>query len=325
MDWKPKVLVVEISGKRPGNENARPTEKMQIDFDHLIISNNSEGYITQWDIVNVPSDYVEWYKASVKTSESAWYAPMNRSYAIKYAKDHGYDYLFQLDDNITGLELSYEIQEGEVLKKYRHSGIEMVNDFISFMVCVMRETNAAMVGMRLQGSARPKKDFIGERYCYSFFALNVHNCPALFHGDFEDDIEYRLKCKEMALPTLQIYPMAYGKTGQKSNKDETGNRAAYTAAGLKRGEHMLKLHGDVYSCGFAGKTMSMSLRGDVGEKCFKHKIKPFKVGTLIKNNGIISAEFNAMLKKYAERHEDRCVVKEIKTKSRKGNHAKESR
>lgn len=84
------VLVVEISGKRPGSKKERPTEKYQINYNKLIISNNSDGYNTEWDIVNVPADYQEYYIKNYKQSENAWYAPMNRSYAIKYAKEHGY-------------------------------------------------------------------------------------------------------------------------------------------------------------------------------------------------------------------------------------------
>ena len=59
-----EVLVVEISGKRPGNFKDRPTEKYDCSYDHIIISNNSDGYETEWDIVNVPKDYEEWYKAN---------------------------------------------------------------------------------------------------------------------------------------------------------------------------------------------------------------------------------------------------------------------
>lgn len=73
---RPDVLVVEISGKRPGTSKQRPTERYDISYDHMIISNNSEGYESDWDIVNVPEDYVEWYKANVKSSDSAWYAPI---------------------------------------------------------------------------------------------------------------------------------------------------------------------------------------------------------------------------------------------------------
>lgn len=117
---RPDVLVVEISGKRPGTSKQRPTEKFEISYDHLIISNNSEGYETDWDIVNVPEDYVEWYKANIKSSDSAWYAPMNRSYAIKYAREHGYKYLIQADDNIVYLELSYmQKLDSGITKRYR--------------------------------------------------------------------------------------------------------------------------------------------------------------------------------------------------------------
>ena len=312
-----KILVVEISGKRPGGVSARPTEKMEITYDHLIISNNSEGYETEWDIVNVPEDYVEWYKENVRMSETAWYAPMNRSYAIKYAREHGYDYLVQLDDNITALEIVYQIKEDGILHKYRRGGggQDMVNDFISFMGVVADNTNAAMVGMQLNGSASPHADFLGERYCYSFFLLDLKSCPDIFHGDFEDDIEYRMKCAEMGLPIIKIMPFRYSKKGQLSSKDESGNRAAYTKAGLKRGEHMRVLHGDLYSCGYSYKTASTTTKTD--GQFFKHRVKSFKVGTQTKGTEQINRAFLELLKKYAEPHEDRAIIKEKRLRSRK--------
>lgn len=42
------ILVAEISGKRPGDADSRPTEKLDIRFDKVIISNNSDGYKTDW-------------------------------------------------------------------------------------------------------------------------------------------------------------------------------------------------------------------------------------------------------------------------------------
>lgn len=288
---------------------------MDIQYDHLIISNNSEGYETDWDIVNVPEDYVEWYKENVRMSETAWYAPMNRSYAIKYAREHGYDYLVQLDDNITDLEIVYQIKEDGILHKYRRGGQDMVNDFIAFMGVVADYTNAAMVGMQLSGSAGPAADFLGERYCYSFFLLDLKHCPDIFHGDFEDDIEYRMKCAEMGLPIIQITPFRYGKKGQLSSKDESGNRAAYTKAGLKRGEHMRILHGDLYSCGYSYKTASTTTK--THGQFFKHRVKSFKVGTQTGGMEAINRAFSEILKKYAEPHEDRAIIKETKLRSRK--------
>ena len=44
---KKEVLVVEISGKRPGSKKERPTEKYDISYDKLIISNNSTDYDTE--------------------------------------------------------------------------------------------------------------------------------------------------------------------------------------------------------------------------------------------------------------------------------------
>lgn len=307
-----RTLVVEISGKRPGGKKARPTEYFDIEYDHLIISNNSDGYDTDWKIINVPEDYVEWYKANVRNSNTAWYAPMNRSYAIKYAKENGYDYLFQLDDNIRMLEILYELDDGKIKRKYRHIGIEMANDYIRFMELVLSKTNAAMVGLQLAGSARPSPCFIGERYTYSFFGLNLKTCPDIFHGDFEDDIEFRLKCAEMGTPVLQIYPMRYGKTGQKSNKDETGNRAAYTIAGIDRGKNMRKIHGDVYSAGYSFKTAATNSR-DCG-KFFKHKLKPVKSGTLVADWEGICDGFRELLAKYAEPKPERVFVKQIRRK-----------
>ena len=304
----PKVLVAEISGKRPGDKKARPTEALDITYDKLIISNNSDGYLTDWQIVNVPPDYVEWYKANCKASETAWYAPMNRSYAIKYAREHGYDYLVQLDDNITYVEIGYMSKQNGIVKRYRvHDNKGMINDFIDMLVCVLENTNAGMAGCGLCGTSVPDNAFLRERYVYSLFALKLSVCPDVFHGDFEDDIEYRLKLAEKSIPAVMVCPLRYSKTGQKSSKDETGNRAAYTAAGLKRGEHMRKIHGDVYTCGYTDKTASVRSKKD--GKYFQHRIKPFKVGILVKDMDAMTKKFQEILAKNAKKTEDKTIVR----------------
>lgn len=251
METKSKILVAEISGKRPGTSRERPTEKYKIDYDKVIISNNSDGYVTDWEIVNVPEEYKEWYVNNVKSSEKAWYAPMNRSYAIKYAIEHGYDYLIQLDDNIQHIEMAYGWEQDGISRKYRvcnKKDDDMANDFINLLVCVLQNTNAAMSGCQLAAVGTPEKTILSERYCYSFFALDLKRCPPIFQGDFEDDIEFRLKCAEMGLPVCQIALLRYSKTGQAGKKDLSGCREEYAKAGLKRGEHMVKIHGDIYSC-----------------------------------------------------------------------------
>ena len=87
----------------------------------MIISNNSEGYTSTWPIVNVPDDYKQWYVENIKNSENAWYAPMNRSYAIKYAREKGYDYLVQLDGTT-----SFEFHFGAFLNLFHCNGVAAV-------------------------------------------------------------------------------------------------------------------------------------------------------------------------------------------------------
>lgn len=303
-----EILIVEISGKRPGTEKQRPTEKFITRFDHVIISNNSAGYQTNWKIIDVPNDYRKFYENNYKISDKAYFAPMNRSYAIKYAREKGYKYLVQLDDNIESIELSYKIGD----RMYRSQGAAMFDDFIEMLVCILENSNACMSGMRL-ASMMPQNQFLSERYLYSFFALKLKDCPDVFHGDFEDDIEYRLKCVEKGLPTLMCVPLAYGKTAQVSGKDETGNRAAYTEAGLKRGETMRKIHGDVYKCGLKTTTAStVPSRGVF----FRHQLKPIKVGTILYDKQAIKDKFQLLLTKYKKVRSDKIVEK--KTSKRKG-------
>ena len=308
-----KVLVVEISGKRPGNYRQRPTEKFKISYPKVIISNNSEGYQTDWQIINVPEDYKEWYINNVKSSENAWYAPMNRSYAIKYAKENGYDYLIQLDDNIVKLEIAYLIKEkGSVKqKRYRaHSSTKMADDFISMLVTVLKNTNAGMAGLQLSGTSCPDSAFLAERYVYSFFGLDLSICPDIFQGDFEDDIEYRLKLAQMGIPAVQVSCLRYGKTSQKKKNDLTGCRKAYQEVGVKRGDHMRKLYGDIYSCGLRSRTNSIMSKEIAGEKIFKHKLKPFKVGVIIYDMEPIKTELKRILRDNKPEVKNKVVWKE---------------
>lgn len=305
----PEILVVEISGKRPGDKRARPTENFDIKYDHIVISNNSDGYLTDWQIVNVPPDYVEWYRANHKASENAWYAPMNRSYAIKYARENGYDYLVQLDDNIRRLEIAYIAKEKNgITKRYRVSDKKMMmNDYIEMLVCVLENTNAGMAGRALCGTSVPSEAFLRERYCYSLFALKLSVCPDVFHGDYEDDIEYRLKLAERGIPAVMVCPLQYSKVGQREAKDETGNRAAYTAAGLKRGEHMSKIHGDVYSCGYSDKTATTTTKAS--GRYFRHRLKTWKIGVMVKDMDAIKKKFAEILEKNAKPLQEKAIIK----------------
>lgn len=316
---EPRILIAEISGKRPGTSKQRPTERFESEHDWVIISNNSDGYETDKPIINVPDDYREWYCANIKNSDNAWYAPMNRSYAIKWAREQGYDYLVQLDDNITTLSVDYYSKQGNVVKRYRHDSAEMLDDFIKMFVSVMQNSNAAMVGAELLGvGIQANAPFLRERYVYSIFGLNLKTCPDIFQGDFEDDIEYRLKCRQMGLPVLQIVPLKYSKTSQRHDKDLTGCREEYLRAGIKRGRNMSAIYGDVYSCKMTTKTKSVSARADSEAINFKHILKRFKVGVIVYDMEPITRTFREILAKYAEHKPDKSIFKVKKRKVNKG-------
>lgn len=307
------VLVVEISGKRPGNVSKRPTERFCISYDHLIISNNSDGYETGWKIVNVPLDYVEWYKTYARIGENSWYAPMNRSYAIKYAKEHGYKYLAQLDDNINFIEVAWwnNIQKAKkVEKRVRvQSRTEMMNEFIAVLVEVLKNSNAGMAGCNISGVASPDTAFLRERFCYSLFALKLDVVPPLFHGDYEDDMDYRLKLMQMGIPSVQVAPLRYSKVGQGGTKDLSGCRKEYIAAGVKRGHNMRKLYGDIYSCGMRSKSNRITDTKQAGKAAFKHRVKNRKVGVVMQNEDKIKDMVMEIARKYAKQKEDKCIIK----------------
>lgn len=291
------VLVVEISGKRPGTSKQRPTESYEINYDKLIISNNSTDYETDWEIVNVPEDYKNWYIENYKQSDNAWYAPMNRSYAIKYAKERGYKYLIQLDDNIVNINIRCKYNN-KIL--YINNKTLRFDDVIDMLVCVLENTNAGMTGCDMVSMGTPGNQFLAERYCYSLFALKLDVCPPVFQGSFEDDIEYRLKLAQMSLPCVQIIPFKYGKTGQAKNKDLSGCRAEYLKQGVKRGEQMRKLYGELYSCGMASGAKAGRQGQRRNQVLFKHKLKSVKVGVMIYNKKAIQDKFKEILSHYKE-------------------------
>lgn len=305
-----EVLIAEISGKRPGTVKNRPTEKFNFDWDKVIISNNSEDYDTDWQIIDVPEDYQEWYKKHVKTSDSAYYAPMNRSYAIKYAREHGYKYLVQLDDNIVSFNIRYAINDKSYTTLVSTPHIEeLPQDMFNYFLKVLENSDAGIVGMTLAGASLPGSYFLRERYVYSAFMLKLDSIPNYYQGDFEDDIEFRLKLKQMQIPSVMVCPFQYTKTAQGDNKDLTGNRLAYKDAGLKRGEHMSKLYGDIYSRGWSSRGSGVKRKEGVIK--FRHKIKPFKVGVRISNIDLLQNELLKIFDKYSTKRPDRleCLEK----------------
>lgn len=306
------VLIAEISGKRPGDAKARPTEGFEYAHDKVIISNNSEGYETNWPIINVPDDYRDWYVATAKMSDNAYFAPMNRSYAIKYAREQGYKYLIQLDDNITTYNISYQVDERKYTTLKHTPEVEhMQDDMFEYLLTVLDHTNAGIAGMNVAGASVPGKDFLTERYVYSAFALKLDVIPDFYQGDFEDDIEFRLKLKQRNIPSILVGPFRYMKTAQNSKGDTTGNRQAYVEAGLKRGEHMRKLYGEYYTAGMSSRGSGTARTGRVG---FRHKLTPFKVGIRVSSFPFLKDEMLKLFRKYATPRPDTLQITVIKDK-----------
>lgn len=302
-----RILIAEISGKRAGDSSKRPTEKFKYDFDKVIISNNSEGYETDWEIVNVPDDYRKWYEENVKLDDKAYLAPMNRSYAIKYAKEKGYDYLIQLDDNILSWRIDYKIDNRKYTTSAKTPNLEdMHNDMFRFMADVLDCTNVGIVGMGLTGKGVPQPNWLSERFIYSAFMMNLSRIPDVYQGDFEDDIEFRLKMKQMNVPMLSICSFKYGKTAQAGTKDLTGNRMAYLEAGVQRGANMSKLYGDIYQRGMSSRGSGMDKKQ--GKVAFQHKLKPFKVGVKVNNMEFIKQRMSELLVKYATPKKDTLTI-----------------
>lgn len=72
-------------------------------------------------------------------------------------------------------------------------------------------------------------------------------------------------------------------------------------------EHMSILHGDVYSCGYTGKTKSVKAKKSGAN--FKHKIKPFKLGVFVKDRAAIDRKMQEILTRNAVRMPDKMMIK----------------
>ena len=270
------ILVAEISGCRPG---CRPTEDLDFgSLDKVVISNDSRGYRTSWPIVDVPSEYRERFIRDCAIDEG-WRAPMNRNYAIEYARANGYRYLVQCDDNIKTLHLGSKFRMRSARGSLRFSAPYWqsitAEQAIKVFVALLQDTNAAVVGGAMMAVLGQGAAFVAERYCYSFFAMDLERIGATrFSGCFEDDIEFRFKLARTECPTLQVPVITYGKTT--TGGDNSGNRALYSDVGMARGKVMSMLYGDKYRARVSPNGRKSTVRST--ESCFAHTIKRFQVG-----------------------------------------------
>lgn len=102
----------------------------------------------------------------------------------------------------------------------------------------------------------------------------------------------------MGIPCVQVIPLKYGKTGQAKNKDLSGCRAEYLKQGVKRGEQMRKLYGNIYSCGMASGAKAGRQGKRREQVLFKHRLKPIKCGVIVYNMSAIKNKFKEIISKY---------------------------
>src|SRR5699024_12239043 len=109
----------------------------------------------------------------------------------------------------------YRITKNNVIQnstsKHTPNKQQLPNHKIDYLVEVLKYTNAGMAGMNVDGASIPNDDFLRERYVYSFFALKLDIIPDYFQGDFEDDIEFRLKLKQKNIPVISVCRFRYCK------------------------------------------------------------------------------------------------------------------
>ena len=149
---------------------------------------------------------------------------------------------------------------------------------------------------------------------YSSPMTDPSRCPDVRQGDFEDDIEYRLKCAQMGRPVAMIPWLGYGKVSQRKTGDKTGCRAEYVKQGINRGAHMSVLYGDQYKCKMTNRSRSvMSPILDTPQ--FMHKMTPFRVGIIVSDMDAIRAQARATFAKWKKPILDKAI---LKTKRRRG-------
>ena len=311
-----KTLVVEISGRRAGPVSARPTERLDFgSLDKIIVSNDSEGYDTEWPIVNVPDEFRAEFLRS-RAIDNGWQAPMNRAFALEYARARGYRFVVQVDDNIIALQLASK----RILQKRGNRengttryvspvcGVPKAYECVELFTTLLSETNAGVVGGSLAAVCSAGSAWLSERYCYSFFAIDLAKTGRTnFLGCFEDDIEFRFQLTRKGIPTIQLPFVRYSKT--QVTGDKTGNRALYSTIGLDRGKTLRRLYGEKYRC---GKAEGRRGTAKIYEPFFSHSLKVLKTG-IVAFNGLdrFLTLLNSLLVKYAakDHHCRRCSLK----------------
>lgn len=294
------TLVAIISGNRPDPKRRTTERKFTIDGNKWIIcSNNSKGYETDLKIESVTDEFREYYEKNHALSKFGMMVGLNRSYAMKYARDNGYRYLVELDDNITLMELKYTMSNGVLVEKFYPD----ITPVMNVLTDVLRYTNAGLSGLNMMATPpEASTKILDERYVYSIMCVDLEKANYFF-GDVEEDIHMRLQLAQRKIPTIQIIPIRYQKQGQFATGDTSGNRTEYNEMLTERGAILARMYGDKYERGKSNKVRNvvpLDRGGRVRDiEFYKHKLKQFKVGLKTTNNEklkeAISTAFDELL------------------------------
>ena len=75
---------------------------------------------------------------------------------------------------------------------------------------------------------------------------------------------------------------------------------------------MRMLYGDIYSCGMRGKSNCIRSEAKEGYSYFKHYIKPFKVGEIVKDQKRLEEKMIAIFEKWQKKRDCKTIVREKK-------------
>lgn len=272
------ILYVIVSGKRPKAKD-RKTETLQILAKRktVIISNNSDGYHdTRYPILDVPQEFRDEF-AKYCITKFGGMVPMNKQFAVEFARARGFRFLAILDDNI----LSSPNRWFEQLKPFDHEQdeIAMTERFERCARLILRNTNAGVVGAELSNIHLPGayNTLLSEGRPYSYVFLDLEKDLPIQFGDVEEDIIFCDNCWRKNIATVVLRWITYGKTSQGTGvkeqryRDTSGNRSEYDAMTGARGENASKIIGLAHG-------MRTTRRATPGKRQYqyKHTLPPVK-------------------------------------------------
>lgn len=225
------VLVAVISGKRPLLRQ-RPTAKILPGLPWHCVwfvredqaneyepdGNEIHAYDTDW-----ASEYARahWRHPKAEWEHGGFHGAFTgREAAMRYAEEHGYGYVVQLDDNIS--EMGYRDSNRQRLRALADPATCLLH-----LTLLAQSTNAHMVGAQLNASAPDKIRLLRNGFPYSCFTEKTANRQP-WYGPFEDDIMHAMEYGLHGGPQRTVAitdAIRYTKPGVASKRD--GMRGHY--------------------------------------------------------------------------------------------------